>query len=329
MTMEKIEISHKTIIFTVIFLISLWFLYQIRSILLLLFIVIIFTAALADLVDKIERIGIPRILAILVIYFVVIGGLVGAIFLIFPPMIEQTGTFFALLPKLFRETGLAEFVKPDLIVSELSSLPGAVFKFILGAFSNLLSVFVVLVLTFYSLYEVKRLPQYLEMLYADKEKEDRVLFAINKIQKNIGTWVRGELLLMVIVGVASYIGFSILGLEFALALAVIAGFLELIPNIGPTIAAVPAIIVGLSMSLPLGLGALLVSIIVQQLENHVIVPQIMKHVIGLNPIVTILTLIIGYQLGGAGGAILSIPLLLTARIIISELYISKKRNSLQ
>jgi len=322
--MERIEISHKTIIFTVVFLISLWFLYQIRSILLLLFIVIIFTAALADLVDKIERIGIPRTLAILIIYLVVVASLVGAILLIFPPMIEQTGAFFKSLPKLFKETGLAEFIKPDLIVSELSSLPGAVFKFILGAFSNLLSVFVVLVLTFYSLYEIKKLPHYLQALFADKEKEEKTLFVINKIQENIGSWVRGQLILMIVVGVTSYIGFRILGLEFALALAVIAGFLELIPNIGPTIAAVPAIIVGLSMSWALGLGALLVSIIVQQLENHLIVPQIMKHVIGINPIVTILTLIIGYQLGGAGGAILSIPLLLTAKIILVELYLSKK-----
>jgi len=324
MIMERIEISHKTIIFTAVFLISLWFLYQIRSIILLLFIVVIFTAALTDLVDKIEKIGIPRTLAILIIYLVVIASLVGAIFLIFPPMIEQTGAFFKSLPKLFKETGLAEFIKPDLIVSELSSLPGAVFKFILGAFSNLLSVFVVLVLTFYSLYEIKRLPQYLQALFADKEKEEKILSVINKIQENIGSWVRGELILMIIVGVASYIGFKILGLEFALALAVIAGFLELIPNIGPTIAAIPAIIVGLSMSWPLGLGALLVSIIVQQLENHIIVPQIMKHVIGINPIVTILTLIIGYKLGGAGGAILSIPLLLTAKIILVELYLSKK-----
>ncbi len=322
--MEKIEISHRTVIFTVSFLISLWFLYQIRVILLLIFISLILTAAFGSLVNFLEKVRLPRSLAIFFIYLFIIAILVATFYSIIPPIVEQSVVFLNSLPDILKETGVIDSVKPDMIVPELAAVPGSVFKFLLSAFSNLLGTFTVLVLTFYFLLERKRLPKYLKVLFANKRKEKIVLEVVNKVEKHIGGWVRGQFLLMLIVGFISYIGFKILGLEFAVPLAVLAGLLELVPNIGPTLAAIPAILVGLSMSPALALGALFLSIAVQQLENHIVVPQVMQHAAGINPIISLICLLIGFKLGGAGGAILSLPTFLVLKTVVAEFYLLKR-----
>jgi len=327
--MERIEISYRTIIFTVLFLIFIWFLYQVRTIILLLFVSLILMCAMVDIIDWLEKNKIPRLLGILLIYFFVICGLIGIIYLIIPPVVEQTGNFLNTLPQLLKDIGFIENIKPDMIISELGSIPISVLRFALSAFSNILGIFTVFVLTFYSLLEIKNIPLYLEALFKNKEKEEMVLRIIRKIESNIGGWVRGEFLLMLIIGVASYIGYRILGLDYPLALAVIAGFMELVPNIGPVISAIPAILVGLTISPALGLGALILSIAVHQSENHIIVPQVMKHMAGVNPIITIVCLLIGFKLGGAGGAVLAVPAFLTLRTLISEIYLFRSKTSSQ
>ncbi len=324
--MERIEISYRTIIFTILFLIFLWLLYQIRMILLLLFIVLILTAALDPVVDALEKLRISRSLAILIIYLVIISAIAGLIYLAIPPMVEQSTNFFNSVPQILKQIGLADSVSPNMFLPELTSIPGSIFRFLLGAFSNLLGIFSVLVLTFYFLMEKKNLPKYLHFLFANKLKEEKAQDILLKIEKSIGGWVRGELFLMLIIGLLSYAGFRLLGLDYAVALAILAGFLELVPNIGPTIAAIPAVLVGLSMSPILAVGTLCLAIIIQQFENNIIVPQVMKYVVGLNPIVTIICLLIGFKLGGAGGAILAIPLFLILRILIEELYLLKKKS---
>jgi len=169
--LERIEISHRTIIFAVLFAIFIWFLYQIKSVLLLLFIVVILTAALSPIVDCLEKIKIHRSLAILLIYFLIIGGLFTAFYAVIPPVAEQSISFFNTLPQILKETGVMDNVKPDMFVSEFTSIPGNVLRFLLSAFSNLLAVFAILVLTFYTLLEKKNLPSYLAMLFRDEEKE--------------------------------------------------------------------------------------------------------------------------------------------------------------
>ena len=324
--MER-EISYKTIIFTVLFLIFLWLLYQIRSLLLLFFIVVVLTTALAPIVEWLEKYRIPRILSILLIYFLFIGGIVATFYEIIPSMVDQSVAFFNSLPQILKETGLINSITPDMLAPELTTIPGSVFKFLLGLFSNLLGIFTILVLTFYFLMEKDKLPNHLHTLFEDEKKEKIAKNILDKIEKNIGGWVRGEILLMFIIGLFSYIGYRILGLEYAVALAVLAGFLEIVPNIGPVISAIPAILVGLSMSPALALGALILSVAVHQFENHIIVPQVMKHVIGMNPIVTIFCLLIGFNLGGAGGAILAIPAFLTLRNLLVEIYLLKSKSS--
>ena len=325
--MQRVEISYKTILFTLGFIILLWFLYYIRNIVLLLFVVFILTAALGPIVNRLEKLKIPRIVSIFILYIIVIGVLVAIFYAFIPPVVEQSVAFFNALPEVLNDNKIISNLTPDLIVPELSSVPGDILKFLLSAFSNLLAIFTVLVLTFYFLIERKSLQKHMETLFRNKKREEKAIAIVEKIEKNIGSWVRGQLLLMLIIGIVSYIGFSILGLEFAAALAVLAGFLELVPNIGPTIAAIPAILVALSISPVMAIGTLIFAIALQQFENHIIVPQVMKRAVGLNPIITIICLLIGFRLGGAGGAILAIPVFLTLKILVAEIYSLRKNLS--
>ena len=322
--LNRIEISYKTIIFTLGFIIFLWFLYYIRNIVLLLFVVFVLTAALGPIVNQLEKFKIPRIVSISLLYISIIGILVAIFYAFIPPVVEQSVAFFNALPEVLEDNQIINSLTPDLFIPELTSVPGDILKFLLSAFSNLLGIFTVLVLTFYFLIERKSLNKHMETLFKNKKREEKAISIVEKIERTIGNWVRGQLLLMLIIGITSYIGFSLLGLEYAAALAVLAGFLELVPNIGPTIAAIPAILVALSISPVLAIGTLIFAIALQQLENHILVPQVMKRAVGLNPIITIICLLIGFRLGGAGGAILAIPAFLTLRVLVAEIYSLRK-----
>ena len=125
---------------------------------------------------------------------------------------------------------------------------------------------------------------------------------------------------MVFVGTLNYIGFLLIGLPSAIPLAVIAGVLELIPNVGPTVAAIPAVIVGFSISPTHGFLAIGLAILVQQLENNIFVPKVMQKAIGLHPVVTIVVLSIGLKLGGPILAILALPVVLSFRVLFPHFH---------
>jgi predicted PurR-regulated permease PerM len=124
---------------------------------------------------------------------------------------------------------------------------------------------------------------------------------------------------MSIIGVTTYIGLLLLGVKYALPLGIIAGLLEAIPNIGPTIAAIPAFLVGFSQYPLLGLFTVLMSIGIQQLENHIVVPMVMKRVVGLHPILTLIVLVVGGRYAGVMGMLFAIPLALVVETIITKI----------
>ena len=141
------------------------------------------------------------------------------------------------------------------------------------------------------------------------------------IENQLGGWVRGQLVLMLVIAVFTYIGFLLIGIPYALPLAILAGFLEILPNIGPTIAAVPAITIAYISSGPaLAVVALLFSILVQQLENNVIVPKVMRENANVNPLISIIAILIGLQLAGVVGALLAIPLYIVIRTVYGSFF---------
>ena len=148
-----------------------------------------------------------------------------------------------------------------------------------------------------------------------KEKREKVEDVLHKIEKKLGAWARGQVVLSVIIGVFTWIVLTLLQMDFALPLAVAAGILEIIPTAGPILASIPAIIVALTISPALALVVAISYLIIQTIENNILVPKIMEKSVGLNPVVVILAILVGGTLMGVIGALLAIPFL-SALIII-------------
>lgn len=319
----KIEISHKTIFFTVFFLGFLWLLLQIRDILILLFVSFIFMSALKPYVDRLENFKIPRTVAILIIYLCFFLILVASLMFVFPPLINQTVSLGKYLPK-YLDVALP-FLNLHLktIIDQFVPLGENILRITFSFFSNIFALATIFVFTFYFLLERARLRKFLTG-FVGKEGEQRIIEIIKKVEDRLGRWVRAQLTLCLIVGITSFVGLTLLGVNFALPLAILAGVLEIIPNLGPIISAVPAVLIAALTSPLLGFAVIALYFIVQQLENTLIVPQVMKKTIGLPPLVTLLSLLIGARFAGVAGAILAIPLVLTLQTLFSQLFVSKE-----
>ena len=309
---RKIEISHKTIIFTTVFFASLWFLYFIRDIVLQLFIALLLVSIINPLIVKLSKYKIPKTLSILLSYVVIFGFLGAAIASILPPLVEQTTNLANSLPSYFQNSGLAKYINDDVIkqlVSQLGSVPSQIIKAGFSLFGNILSVFTVAVFALYLLLIRDKLDSSLDFLLG-KEKAKNASNIINTLEIKLGSWARGQFSLMFLIGLLSYTGFIILGIPYALPLAMLAGIFEIVPYIGPIIASIPAIILGFSISPFLGFAAIGLAVLIQQLENYVFVPKITEKSTGVSPIITLLSLAIGFRLLGIVGMIISIPLVI-------------------
>ncbi|MBM3205256.1 AI-2E family transporter, partial [Candidatus Shapirobacteria bacterium] len=234
---RKIEISHRTIVFTILFLLFLWLLYFLRGVLIILFFGLILMAALNPLIDRLERWKFPRALAIVLIYLIIFAVLGFAIAGVIPPLVDQTQTLISRFPSYLESLNWAG-VDRNVVYNQINQLSeklgvisGSVIKTFVGIFQNFISLVVLLVISFYLLLERKNLGRYLLRFFGDRAEETG-LRIVDRIEKRLGGWVRAELLLMIIVGLLSYIGLRLLGIDFALPLAILAGLLEIIPNIG-------------------------------------------------------------------------------------------------
>jgi predicted PurR-regulated permease PerM len=130
---------------------------------------------------------------------------------------------------------------------------------------------------------------------------------------------------MVIAFVIYYIGLSLLGVPYALAIALFGALMEILPYIGPILAAIPAVIIGLLVSPVLGLSALVFYTLAHQVEAHILAPQVMKRSAELNPVAFILAVLVGYELAGPIGIILSIPVTMILSVFVEDLLEQKGR----
>jgi predicted PurR-regulated permease PerM len=319
MEAKKIEISQKTIIFTFSFLLGMWFLYQVRSIVVLLFSSFILMTAVNPLIRVAKKVKIPTILVMMIVYFGLIALISTVIASLVPAVVQQTKDITLSLPAYLHsleDIFNAQF-DPNIIGSYLNALPSNLLRIVAGTFSNIMNILAIFFMAYYLVLERPNLHKYFVRFFGDHtDREAKAEKLVLTVEQQVGGWVRGELLLMATIGVLTYIGLVALQVPYALPLAVLAGLLEAVPNLGPTIAAIPAILIGLTVSPVVGLGTLILSIVIQQLENNLIVPKIMQSATGTAPLATILVLLVGFTLGGITGAILAMPIYLTIQTVI-------------
>jgi len=326
---EKIEISHRTIIFTLATLATSWILLKLLDVIFLIFIAFIFVSTLRSPVDFLVKRKIPRPLSIGIIYLVVIGLIILIFRVIIPPLIEQTSLLIENLPSLINQ------VNDILIINNISSdqisgsITGQLGNFgsnavtiTAGFFNSIFSIMTMFVITFYSLLYWEQITNMVKSLFTG-ENEKRAEKLIKNLEFGLGAWVRGQITLVIIIGVITYIGLALLGVPYALPLAIVAGLSEIVPVIGPIVGAIPAILAGFTVSPIIGIATVALYFVIQQLENNLIVPTVMRRAIGINPLVTILALIIGTKLYGIMGAVLAVPVAVTIKIFANEFFVGR------
>lgn len=316
---QTINISTSTILRLIVILLALLFLYLIRDILMVVFVSVIIAAAINGPVSWLQRHKVPRILGVIFIYLLLLLLLALVVTLIFPPLSSQIRQLAVYLPDFLEKVGLSvqewwgrynlggslqEIL--NRLGSKLNQATSSVFGTIVNLFGGLVSAIIILVISFYLAVQEKGAKRFLVSLVPDRH-QTYLSDLIERIEKKIGGWLRGQLLLMLIVGILIYIGLYFLGVKYALTLALIAGLLEIVPYVGPIMAAIPAVILIFLQSPFLALLAVLLYIVVQQLENYLITPQVMKKTVGLNPIIIIIVMLIGAKLAGVLGIILAVP----------------------
>lgn len=319
---SRIDISYKTVIFIALFILGLWVTYLIRDLLIILFIALIFVSALSPLVKFFIKLKLPRALSITVTYIIMIVAVIGLIIGIAPPLIEQSTRLVVAAPKLVAQFFNITNLDKSVFSSEITSFSKNLFSITLSIFDNILAIIFLLVITFYMLLEKDDLENRLSALF--KGRENRIRSLVVKIEEKLGAWVQGQLVLTIIIGAVSYIGLTILGIPYALPLALVAGIMEVVPVIGPIVSAIPAIFLALTISPILAVGVALMYLVIQQMENNLIVPQVMKRAVGLNPLVVILAIAIGGRLLGIAGALLAVPMTVVIQIIAAEIIDGEK-----
>lgn len=322
----------------------LWALYLIRGPLLLIYVSALFATGLAPLVHIIERQRIvaisrkriPRAAAILVIYGTVIGSLVALGSAVLPPLVRQSQEFWKRLPEYMdlAQARLSQWglIAPDASFKDLlqqapagggSDAVTVVIGTLWGFFGGIFGLITVLLLTFYMLVDSHNMFELFVRLFPKSER-NKVSQISGLVAEKISAWLGGQMLLGLIIGTMSAIGYFMMGVPYFFVLAVIAGIGEMIPMVGPLLAAIPAVLVALTVSPGLALGVAGFCWGLQLLENNVLVPKVMGETVGLSAVTVIASLIIGSELLGFVGALLAVPTAAIIQVLIEELYLAEK-----
>lgn len=195
---------------------------------------------------------------------------------------------------------------------------GNAFSAVANIFGGVLSFILIVVFSFYFTVIRNGIDDFLSVITPQRYQK-YILDLGDRSRKKIGLWMQGQLLLAVIVGVLVFLGLTILGVKNALLLAVIAALFEIIPVFGPILAAVPAVALALlDGGLTLGLLVIALYVIVQQFESHLIHPLVVTRVVGVPPLLVILSIIVGAQLAGFLGILLSVPIAATIQELVKD-----------
>lgn len=355
----KNEFSYQKLTKSILIIITLvglaWILVTIKEVIFLFFIAFLFAAALDPIVDKLEKYKIPRgvsTLGIFLIFLSVVIVFIGSLI----PIIRTESVNIAEGLKNLTEQIIAGQLKlppylqfinenlsnafgnvnPEAVVEGLSqkisentgsfaSFSGEVvtttFKTIGALFSFLLSTVFVALLTYFFTVDEKSVDKFIHSMFPSRYGS-YITKKTQAVKTKIGQWLRGQLILMVAVGTSVYIGLLIIGVDYAFTLALFAGLTELIPVIGPWIGLIPAIPVAANISGSAVLWVLILYFVVQQLENNIFVPIIMNKATGLNPIIVLFAMAVGFELAGIIGIIVAIPTTASIAIFLED-YLNK------
>lgn len=332
---KPIDISLESVVKITAFFLLLYFCYVIKNVLFILFISVIVVLIMKPAVDWFEKKKISRVLGALIIYLALIAFFVLVALIVVPPLARESTQLTVSLPRYFDM--MSDKVISFRQVFESNNLTGSLENFInrmnvyleessVNIFSSIVSLLggvvyliVILVISFYLVVEKRGVERLIKQI-VPPNLQNKSLKIIGKIEIKLSRWFVGQLALGFIIGLMSYIGLSILGVPYALVLAIIAGLFELVPYIGPWLSAIPAILIALTISPALAGAVLVLYFVIQELENYFIVPKVMEKSVDIHPVITIMAMMIGGQLAGLAGVILAVPVAAMVLVAVEEVY---------
>lgn len=338
-----INITTGTFLRAILVILLLFLLYFIKDIVLLVLFSVVLASGIEPWAHWFQKRKLSRIFGVILIYLIAILLMVAVFYLVVPPIFSEVSELSVSIPQY-----LDSAVQFKAIQGIFPELPESLSKVILSfadsakvflgnltsgfvqtatsLFGGAFSLVMVLIISFYLSVQEKGIEHFLRVV-SPINREDYVIDLWLRTRNKIGAWLKGQVLLGVLVGVLVYLGLTILGVEYALTLALLAALFELIPVFGATLAAIPAVAVAFLTSPTLALYVLILYVIIQQFENHLIYPLVVRKIVGVPPILVILSLIVGAKLAGFFGVLLSIP----AVVLLMEIFedMGKKKELLK
>jgi predicted PurR-regulated permease PerM len=295
--------------------------------------------ALSSPVNMLARQIGNRVLAIVVVYLLVGIVVVGGMTLLAGPFVRQASDLAAALPQYANDlqarvpevqTTLGQYgIQADLdqlkarAALALEQSGTDVLQHLVGTLAEvgamLLDVVLALVISLYLLVDGPGIGQR-SLAAIPSEHRPKALFLQDNVSRVLGGYLRGQLTLAAVIGVATGIGMALLGLPYAVVLGVLAGLFELVPMFGPILSAVPAVLVAMFLPFPTVLWVLLFFLVIQQIENNVLAPRISGHAVGLHPLGAMFALLAGFQLAGVLGGLFAVPIAGVVWVLIAAAY---------
>jgi predicted PurR-regulated permease PerM len=329
---SHVHITTGTIFRSLLLVVFFVLLYILKDVIIIFLFAIIIASGVTPFSNWLDSKKFPRLFGVLGLYLVLFGLVTFVLSLVVPYIATEISQLSTTLPSVVERVSTSlENVQqgsPEYLdfISEIQNIldtfsvylqqsSQSVISIVISIFGGVMSFVAIIVVSFYLSVMKGGIENFIESVIPAKH-EGYAKDLWKRSENKVGRWIQGQLLLALIVGLTVYIGLSLMGVKFALIMGILAMLLEIVPIVGPVLAAIPAVLLAFLQDPGLGLWVVIFYVAVQQLENHILVPIVLGKTTGLNPVVVIMALLVGNQIAGISGMILSVPI---ATVIVEML----------
>ena len=317
---------------------SFWLLYRFNQVVFILFIAIVMGTVIRPVVAWLHRRGLPRIAGVILVYLLLLALLIGFVLLLFPLIVEQGTTIAAAVPGYYQSLREWMVNYPNQLIVRLSeflpaTLPGLepiqqtgqqmlasagqALGYVASAAKVIFMATAILLLAFHWTLDGPRTIQSL-LLLVPKDQRESISELISAMETKVGFYIAGQGVLCLVIGIMALVAYLLIGLPNALVLALVAGVLEAVPMVGPLLGAIPAAVIALSIAPSKLVWVIVATLVIQQLENSLLVPRVMRKAVGVNPFVSLLAIFAFSSLFGIAGALMAIPIAAIIQLLLDR-----------
>lgn len=338
------EWSFRRVVWATLVLVSIifcfWLFLRFYHIIFILFIAIVMGTVIRPVVNWLYQRGLPRMAGVILVYLLLLVLLTGFLWLLFPLIFEQGSTLAKEVPGYYQNLRAGMVNDPNQLLMRLGQLlptalpslnpalvqqtgqevvasAGQVLGYAVSTAQVIFIAIVILVLTLYWTLDGPRIIKTILLLVPPDQRES-IGELISAMESKVGLYLAGQGILCLVIGIMALVAYLLIGLPNALVLAFAAGVMEAVPMIGPLLGAIPAALVAISIAPDRLIWVIVATVVIQQLENTLLVPRIMRKAVGVNPFVTLLALFAFSSLFGIAGALMAIPIAALVQLILNH-----------